>query len=78
MHIATSIFVAAVGAILRFAVADHVSGVDLKEIGVILLLVGAVGFVIAVIAEFMNRQHVEQRTVEGGGAPPVRERICSY
>lgn len=50
---------------MRFAVADHVGGVDLKVIGVTLRSSGPS----AVIRESMDRRHVERRTVEGGGAP---------
>ena len=41
-----SILLIAVGAILRFAVAASVSGVSLATVGVILMIVGAVGLLI--------------------------------
>lgn len=47
MALGTSLFLIAVGAILRFAVADSVPGVDLSVIGLILIVVGVVGFVIS-------------------------------
>jgi hypothetical protein len=43
MTIGTSLFLIAAGAILKFAVTAHVSGVDLHVVGVILMVVGAVG-----------------------------------
>jgi hypothetical protein len=43
MTIGTSLFLIAVGAILRFAVTWHVAGIDLQTAGVILMVVGAVG-----------------------------------
>jgi uncharacterized membrane protein HdeD (DUF308 family) len=47
MTIGTSLFLIAVGAILRYAVtADAVAGIDLDTAGLILMLVGAVGFVL--------------------------------
>ena len=47
MALGTSLFLIAVGAILRFAVADSVSGVDLSTIGLILIVVGIVGMIIS-------------------------------
>jgi hypothetical protein len=46
MTIGTSLFLIAVGAILKFAVTTHVTGVNLHVVGVILMVVGAVGLVI--------------------------------
>jgi uncharacterized membrane protein YidH (DUF202 family) len=48
MTFAGSIFLIAVGAILRFATHFHVKGLDLKTIGLILMVVGVVGLVIAI------------------------------
>jgi hypothetical protein len=41
--IGTSLFLIAVGAILKFAVTKHVQGVDLHAVGVILMVVGGLG-----------------------------------
>ena len=49
MGMGTSIFLIAVGAILAFAVNVEVAGVELDTIGVILLIVGAVGVVLSMI-----------------------------
>ena len=46
MTIGTSIFLLAVGAILRYAVDDAIEGVDLPVIGLILMIAGVVGLVI--------------------------------
>ncbi|MEA2251909.1 MAG: hypothetical protein QOI62_407 [Solirubrobacteraceae bacterium] len=46
MTIGTSLFLIAVGAILKFAVTAHVAGVDLHTVGVILMLVGGLGLAI--------------------------------
>ena len=43
MTIGTSLFLIAVGAILKFAVTAHVEGVNLHTVGVILMVVGGVG-----------------------------------
>ena len=43
MTIGTSLFLIAVGAILKFAITKHVEGVDIHAVGVILMVVGGVG-----------------------------------
>jgi hypothetical protein len=48
MTFAGSIFLIAVGAILRFATHVHVKGFDLRTIGLILMIAGAVGLVLAI------------------------------
>ena len=47
MALGTSLFLIAVGAILRFAVADSAPGIDLSTIGLILIVVGVVGMLIS-------------------------------
>ena len=46
MTIGTSIFVIALGAILRYAVNDSIESIDLEIVGLILMIAGAVGLVI--------------------------------
>ena len=48
MTVGTSLFLIAVGAILRYAVTATVSGVSLATVGLILMIVGVVGLVISV------------------------------
>lgn len=63
------LLIIAVGAILRYAVADSVEGVDIALIGLILMIVGAVGFVVSLIAFAMRRSDYDT-----GRAPyPPRE-----
>jgi uncharacterized membrane protein YbhN (UPF0104 family) len=45
---AGSIFLIVVGAILRFATHLHVKGLDLHTIGLILIIAGVVGLIIAI------------------------------
>ncbi len=45
----TSIFLIAVGAILRYAVTATVSGISLTTIGLILMIVGIVGLVLSLL-----------------------------
>ena len=49
MGIGVGLFLIAVGAILTFAVSDPISGVDLGMIGVILMVVGALGLVLSLL-----------------------------
>jgi hypothetical protein len=49
MAIGTSIVLIAVGAILKFAVTASVSGISLATVGVILMIVGALGLLISII-----------------------------
>lgn len=49
MGIGTSIFLIAVGAILKYAVTASVSGIDLQTVGVILMIVGGIGLVISLL-----------------------------
>jgi hypothetical protein len=44
--IGTSLFLIAVGAILRYAVTAEIEGVDIQTVGEILLVVGAFGLVL--------------------------------
>ena len=47
MGVGTSIVVFAIGAILKFATNVHSSSFNIQTIGVILMIVGAVGFVVS-------------------------------
>ena len=49
MTLGTSIFLIAVGAIIRYAVTFHVSGVSRPVIGLILIIAGIVGVVLSLI-----------------------------
>ena len=49
MGLGVSIFLIAVGAILTWAVNASVSGLELTTIGVILMIVGAIGLVLSLI-----------------------------
>jgi cytochrome c oxidase subunit IV len=48
MTFGASIFLIAVGAILRFATHFHVKGLDLRTVGLILMIAGAIGLVVAI------------------------------
>jgi len=49
MGIGVSIFLVAVGAVLAFAVNFRTSGLDISTVGVILMIVGSLGFVASLV-----------------------------
>lgn len=49
MGIGTSLFLIAVGAILKFAVTASVSGIKLETVGTILMVIGILGLAISLI-----------------------------
>jgi hypothetical protein len=49
MPLGTSIFLIAVGAILRYAVTATVSGISLTTVGLILIIVGIAGLVLSIL-----------------------------
>jgi hypothetical protein len=64
MTIGASLFLIAVGAILKWAITDNLSGVDLGTIGVILMIVGAAGLILGVVL-LMSRRRTEIVTRPG-------------
>ncbi len=71
MGIGTSIFLIAVGAILRWGVSDALEGVDLAVIGLILMVVGVIGLLISL---FYANLFTRNRPA-AGGAVVERERV---
>jgi TRAP-type C4-dicarboxylate transport system permease small subunit len=49
MPLGTSIFLIAIGAILRYAVTATVSGISITTVGLILMIVGVVGVLISLL-----------------------------
>jgi len=62
MSLGASLFLIAVGAILKFAVTAELAGIDLQVVGVILMVVGVLGFVISMFLYLSARDR--------GAAPP--------
>jgi hypothetical protein len=54
MTIGSSLFLIAAGAILRYAVEDKWKAVDVPTVGLILMIVGAVGFVLGLYLTFVR------------------------
>ncbi len=74
MTVGVALFLIAVGAILRFAITDSISGVDLATVGVILMVVGVLGLLIAVYYELSARQ----RRADAVSRDPYVERDPRY
>lgn len=49
MRIGASLFLIAVGAILKFAVTTDINGVDVGTVGIILMIVGVIGLLITLV-----------------------------
>lgn len=49
MRIGASLFLIAIGAILKFAVTTHVNGINIAVVGVILMIIGIVGLAFELI-----------------------------
>lgn len=67
MPLGTSIFLIAVGAILRYAVTATTSGISLPTVGLILMLVGIAGLLLSLLymtAWSSRRGVVRERVVE--------------
>ena len=56
MRIGASLFLIAVGAILKWAVTAQVNGVNIQMIGLILMIIGIIGLVISVVWMSMRRR----------------------
>jgi uncharacterized protein DUF6458 len=61
MRIGASLFLIAVGAILKFAVTKHLNGVDVQMVGVILMVVGIIGLLIDLFLWANRRRTVVAR-----------------
>jgi hypothetical protein len=71
--IGTSIFLIAVGAILRYAVTGTVENVDLDVVGLILMIVGAAGLVLTFL--WMTMWADRRRAAVVGERAVVREPV---
>jgi len=69
MYIGTSIFLIALGAILKFAVTATVAGFSIQTAGVILIVAGVVGLIASFLLLNTRRDRVREEVV-----PVVTER----
>ncbi|MET0766440.1 MAG: DUF6458 family protein [Aeromicrobium sp.] len=68
------IFLVAVGAILRYAVTAELAGIDIGTVGVILMVAGAVLFLLSLFFVIWGRQ----QAASGGPPPPPPPPPSSY
>jgi hypothetical protein len=71
--IGAALFLMAVGAILRFALTVHLSGVNLPLVGDVLMAVGALGLVISVVVlgSSRSRRSAHLTTTQTVVQPPM-------
>jgi hypothetical protein len=74
MTIGSSIFLIALGAILRYAVTASVAGVNIEVVGLILMIAGAIGLVIGLFMMTAARRDPDYRdpNYREPPGPPVR------
>ena len=68
MSLGVGVFLLALGAILTFAVSFSISGIDLRVIGVVLMLAGVLGLVLELALFAPRRRRVSSSYVEPAGA----------
>lgn len=56
MTIGASLLVIAVGAVLKFAVTTHVNGINIGTIGIVLMIIGAVGLILGLVLMTTRRR----------------------
>jgi hypothetical protein len=69
MGIGTSIFLIALGAILKYAVTASVAGLEIGTIGVILMVVGVIGLIISLLYASIWSDR------RAGTAPPAERQV---
>lgn len=72
MGLGTSLFLIALGAILRFAVNVSTHGFNIHTVGVILMIVGGIGLIISLLwmLVWRDRAAAQPRYVDRRDAPP--------
>jgi hypothetical protein len=75
MRLGTAIVLLALGAILAFAVEFDVNGIDLRVVGWILMIVGALGIVLELAIWAPRRRRVPP--TDGYDAPPPARRTTT-
>jgi heme/copper-type cytochrome/quinol oxidase subunit 2 len=71
--VGTSLLLIAAGAILRYAVTATASGIDLRVVGLVLMIVGIVGLVLSLLwIGVWSRSRAERPPEEVVREPPTR------
>jgi hypothetical protein len=78
MTIGASIFLVAVGAILRYAVSDSIEGVDLAVVGLILMIAGAVGLLIGLWMTIAARRRYDAAYADPAYQDPAYRDPAAY
>jgi Zn-dependent protease with chaperone function len=74
MTIGSSILLIAIGAILKYAVTAHVSGINIQTAGTVLLILGIVGLILSVLYTFVwSRQRPSEVRVRDERDPRYDE-----
>ena len=76
MGVGTSLFLIAVGAVMRFAVSVTTTGFNIHTIGMILMIVGIIGLILS-MAFWNSWGGFNRTTVVEDGAPVRRRRVVS-
>ena len=74
MYIGTSLFLIAVGAVLRWAVTVHPTGFNIQIAGLIILIVGIVGLIISLYLWLSGRPPRDYSPPGDGTLPPSAPR----
>ena len=74
MYIGTSLFMIALGAILKYAVTATVAGISIQTAGVILIIAGIIGLIVSLMLEASARRGPRDREGVREREPVVRER----
>jgi hypothetical protein len=72
MSIGASIFLIAVGAIVRYAFTFEIEGVDREALGLILMIAGAIGLALSILYMIMwsDRRRHDQAYYDAAAPPP--------
>jgi hypothetical protein len=70
MGIGISVFLLVLGAIFRFAITADIDGVDLKMIGIILMIAGAGTFLLTILTMSRSSQQQQNERLYNGDNPP--------
>lgn len=76
MTIGTSLLLIAAGAILRYAVTATTSGINLQTVGLVLMIIGIVGLVLALL--WMGVWSRSRQRPVAGEVDPVRDPRARY
>jgi hypothetical protein len=77
MGVGVGLVLVAIGAILRFAVSHQLNGVNVHTVGVILMIVGAIGVLVDLLLFMPRRRRVVTRDEGYAGDPRARRGVTT-